>query len=227
MTVHASRISTSTEVEARPIVPATRVRGLYRAGAKRLIDLFLVAISLPFIVPFFAILAAIIATDGHSPFFRQERVGKDGRRFMMWKFRTMVPNAEQQLENVLSDNPKARTEWNEKQKLSVDPRCTSVGRILRRSSLDELPQIFNVLSGDMSLVGPRPMLPKQQALYPGHAYYNLRPGMTGAWQVSARNESRFSERAHYDDLYDANLSFVGDAGIIVRTVSVVLRGTGV
>lgn len=151
----------------------------------------------------------------------------NGRRFFMWKFRTMVPNAEEHLNRYLAANPQARAEWECKQKLNDDPRITKLGRILRRTSVDELPQLINVLSGDMSLVGPRPMMPCQQALYPGHAYYRLRPGLTGLWQVSERHTSTFAERAIYDDSYESKLSFVTDANILARTVGVVLRATGV
>ncbi len=139
----------------------------------------------------------------------------------------MVPDAEAHLERHLAQDEAARKEWDEKQKLSVDPRCTGIGRVLRRSSLDELPQLVNVLTGDMSLVGPRPMMPSQQALYPGHAYYRLRPGMTGSWQVSARNESSFADRAYFDDQYEQSLGFATDANIVRKTFGVVLRGTGV
>ena len=139
----------------------------------------------------------------------------------------MVPDAEAMLQRHLDENPDAHAEWTSMQKLSFDPRCTSIGRLLRRSSMDELPQLFNVLIGDMSLVGPRPMLPEQQALYPGHGYYRLRPGMTGSWQVSARSESTFASRAGYDDTYERDVSFSCDALIIAKTVGVVLRGTGV
>ena len=186
----------------------------------------LVAVAAPFVLPFLLLISALIALDGHSPLFRQERVGKDGRRFTMWKFRTMVPDAEAKLESHLAQNPAARAEWNAKQKLAFDPRCTRVGRALRRTSLDELPQLLNVLAGDMSLIGPRPMMPCQQALYPGRSYYNLRPGMTGLWQVSERNASEFAGRAYYDDLYDMTLSAWTDLRILARTVVVVLRGTG-
>ena len=104
---------------------------------------------------------------------------------------------------------------------------TTIGKLLRRSSLDEIPQLWNVLKGDMSLIGPRPMMLCQQALYPGQAYYELRPGMTGSWQVSERHTSDFSERAEYDDVYGRNLSFRNDLRILAATVSVVCRGTGV
>lgn len=117
-------------------------------------------------------------------------------------------------------------EWESTQKLKHDPRITRFGRFLRKSSLDELPQLWNVLKGDMSLVGPRPMLPEQRGLYPGLAYYELRPGLTGTWQVSERNESTFSKRAEFDRGYFESLSFLGDLNVLARTVSVVLRGTG-
>ena len=226
MTVHTSRIEVATDITAADRTFARS--GIYQMGLKRLFDVALVLLALPFVLPFLAIISlAIVLSDGGSPLFRQERIGKDGRRFQIWKFRSMVVDAEAQLERHLSENPKAKLEWETKQKLSFDPRCTTVGRLLRRSSLDELPQIFNVLGGDMSLVGPRPMLPCQQALYPGQAYYNMRPGMTGAWQVTTRNTSEFSDRAAFDDFYSTRVSLVEDLRILVRTVGVVLRGTGV
>lgn len=201
--------------------------GFYRDYVKRPADLLAVLVAFPIVFPFMAILALLVSLDGYSPFFRQERIGKDGRRFVMWKFRTMVPDAEKILERHLDNDQVARLEWSSKQKLSSDPRVTQVGKILRRTSLDELPQLLNVFKGDMSLIGPRPMMPCQQALYPGHAYYHLRPGMTGSWQVSERHTSDFAERAMYDDAYDAQLSIATDVGILVKTISVVCRGTGV
>jgi exopolysaccharide production protein ExoY len=228
MTVHASRIEAATNVQALPRSASPRSRGLYSSYLKRTVDLGLVFMALPFLVPFMLILSAMIfAQDGKSPLFRQERIGRDGRRFRIWKFRTMVADAEAQLERHLEADPTARAEWNEKQKLSVDPRVTPIGRVLRRSSVDELPQLLNVLAGEMSLVGPRPMMPSQQALYSGNGYYRLRPGLTGNWQVSARNESSFADRAHFDDSYAQSVSFIGDARIVAQTVGVVLRGTGV
>jgi lipopolysaccharide/colanic/teichoic acid biosynthesis glycosyltransferase len=144
----------------------------------------------------------------------------------MWKLRSMVANADQLLSVYLAENPDARIEWDHSQKLRYDPRITRVGRIIRKTSLDELPQLWNVLRGDMSLVGPRPMMVDQQELYPGTAYYALRPGITGFWQVSVRNESSFSERAHFDADYLGRMSFVTDLKVLARTVSVVLNGTG-
>ena len=228
MTVHASSIQASSDIKPLTSKSYRRNHGVYARVFKRAVDLVLVVASLPFVVPFLLLISvAIYAQDRHSPIFRQERIGMNGKRFRIWKFRTMVPNAEELLERHLAENAEARAEWDEKQKLSVDPRCTAIGRILRQSSLDELPQLINVLTGEMSLVGPRPMMPSQQALYPGHAYYRLRPGMTGSWQVSARNESSFADRAHFDDVYELNMGFVNDAGIMGKTFGVVLRGTGV
>jgi lipopolysaccharide/colanic/teichoic acid biosynthesis glycosyltransferase len=228
MTVHATRIQASSEVSTLPYVVSTKRRGLYRAFVKRALDIALILVAVPFIAPVLLVLSLLIyMKDGHTPFFLQERVGKDGKRFKMWKFRTMVPDAESKLEAFLSENPEARAEWDSKQKLSVDPRITSIGKTLRKTSADELPQLWNVLKGDMSLVGPRPMLLNQQALYSGLGYYRLRPGMTGSWQVTERSESSFATRASYDDSYDQTLSFVTDVKIIAKTVGVVLRGTGV
>ena len=221
--MHSSkfRVEHSHAVQVFP-----KSRKFYAVVGKRTLDLLVVLAALPFLVPFFIIVSALVAMDGHSPFFRQERIGKDGKRFGMWKFRTMVPNAEAKLSQYLADNADARAEWESKQKLANDPRITKVGRILRRTSVDELPQLVNVLTGDMSLVGPRPMMPSQQALYPGHGYYRLRPGLTGLWQVSERHTSTFAERAVYDDAYEKEVSLGTDIGIIARTVGVVLRCTG-
>lgn len=227
MTVHTSRIEVSSEIAAAD-KSSEYSNGPYKMGLKRLLDVTLVLLSLPFVLPFLGLISlTIFLSDGGSPLYRQERIGKDGRRFQIWKFRSMVVDADSQLERYLNTNHEAKVEWETKQKLSYDPRCTTVGRILRRTSIDELPQIFNVLSGDMSLVGPRPMMPNQQALYPGQAYYSMRPGMTGAWQVTSRNTSDFSDRAAFDDQYSQRLSFGEDLAILTRTIGVVLRGTGV
>lgn len=229
MTVHVTNIGDASATPAtETIIRPSRIarRGIYRLGLKRMIDTALVLLSLPFVLPFCLLIAAALISQGASPFYRQERVGKDGKRFMMWKFRTMVPNADRCLADHLAADPAARIEWTSTQKLKNDPRCTPFGRVLRRTSMDELPQLLNVLSGDMALVGPRPMMPEQQSLYPGAAYYRLRPGITGYWQVSARNESEFVDRALYDDLYDETLSLGTDVRLLAQTANVVVRGTG-
>jgi lipopolysaccharide/colanic/teichoic acid biosynthesis glycosyltransferase len=150
----------------------------------------------------------------------------DGRVYRIWKLRTMVHDADARLEAHLRADPSARAEWNSKQKLLDDPRITPMGRILRKSSLDELPQLLNVVRGEMSLVGPRPMMVSQQRLYPGRDYYRLRPGLTGLWQISDRNASTFADRAKFDAVYNRTLSFGLDFGILISTIRVVIRGTG-
>lgn len=191
-----------------------------------MIDILLVLAAAPIVVPIVAIFALSIAVGGGNPFYMQRRIGRNGRVFRMWKLRTMVPNADEKLEQYLSGNPEARREWDSKQKLKDDPRITAMGKALRKTSLDELPQLFNVLIGDMSLVGPRPMMVGQKALYPGTTYFALRPGITGLWQVSDRNECGFAGRADYDDTYYRELSFGTDMSILGATIGVVCRGTG-
>ena len=131
------------------------------------------------------------------------------------------------MDGTLDEIARARDEWNRTQKLKNDPRITRVGAIIRKTSLDELPQFWNVLTGDMSVVGPRPMMPQQRDLYPGQAYYALKPGVTGMWQVGDRNNSSFAARARYDADYYRRVSFTTDLGLILRTVRVMVRGTGV
>lgn len=200
--------------------------GIYRSGVKRALDIVLVLLGAPFVAPLVFVLAVFVALDGGKPFYRQDRVGQGGRIYRMWKLRSMEVDADERLSAYLRANPDARAEWDHTQKLRQDPRITRLGRLLRRTSLDELPQLWNVIRGDMSLVGPRPMMPSQRTLYPGDAYYALRPGVTGLWQVSARNECGFAARASFDTEYDRTLSFRTDARILAATVRAVLRGTG-
>ena len=205
---------------------ASHRQGLYRNGLKRALDVALVLLGGLLVLPVILVLAAFVALDGHSPFYWNARVGRGGRTFWMLKLRTMVSNADARLGAHLAADPEAAAEWAATQKLRQDPRITRFGRLLRKTSLDELPQLWNVLKGDMSLVGPRPMMPSQQILYPGSAYYALRPGLTGPWQVSDRNDCAFARRADFDRDYDRSLSFGADVGLLFRTVSIVLKGTG-
>ncbi|MFA8441757.1 sugar transferase [Yoonia sp.] len=212
--------------KSRPIGPTLPLRGPYELGLKRIFDLVCVLASLPFVVPLIAILALLVSRDGNSPFYCQDRIGRKGRIYRIWKLRTMVADADTMLHDYLSQNPEAAAEWELTQKLKRDPRITRIGAFLRKSSVDELPQLWNVLIGDMSLVGPRPMLPEQEAIYPGLAYYSQRPGITGSWQVSERNECSFAERARFDTDYIANMSFANDMKLLFATMRVVARGTG-
>lgn len=198
----------------------------YKRGIKRALDLSAVLLSAIFVVPLIVIMALLVARDGHSPFYTQRRVGQNGKIFRIIKMRTMVHNAEALLEEHLRKNPALRREWDTTQKLKNDIRITPIGRILRKTSMDELPQLWNVLIGSMSLVGPRPMMPSQQHIYPGRAYYSLRPGITGFWQISDRNDCDFADRAKYDTAYANALSFKTDMNVLWRTIAVVLRGTG-
>jgi len=199
---------------------------LYAIWLKRVFDVSLIVLAAPFVVPVMAFLVLIVALTGGNPLYRQARVGQNGKIFTMWKLRTMIPDADAALARHLRTNPAARAEWDRSQKLKDDPRITTVGRFLRRTSMDELPQLLNVLKGEMSLVGPRPMLPEQQGLYPGTAYYAMLPGITGFWQVSARNDAAFAERAFFDTRYHNALSFMTDLKTLLATVRVVTRATG-
>ena len=201
-------------------------RDAYARAGKRALDIAAALILAPIWVTLVLIMSAAVAMDGSNPFYSQPRIGRGGRAFRMWKIRTMVPDAEARLEAHLADCDDAREEWDRTQKLKSDPRVTPVGRLLRRTSLDELPQFFNVLRGDMSVVGPRPMLPEQRRAYPGTAYFRLRPGLTGPWQVSERNATSFADRAVFDDRYEGEMSLLTDLSLLVRTVQAVLRGTG-
>ncbi len=193
---------------------------------KRLMDCILVLMTAPFVVPVVLMLMLVTAADGHSPLYSQMRVGRFGRHFRIWKLRTMVTDADKVMTEYLRNNADAACEWATTQKLKNDPRITPVGQILRKTSMDELPQLWNVLIGDMSLVGPRPMMPDQQMLYPGDEYYEMRPGITGTWQISDRNESSFAARAKFDAEYREQMSLKTDCEILAATVSVVMRGTG-
>lgn len=217
----AREVLTSTA----PLV-AAETAAFYPGPGKRLFDIVFV---LFFAVPMFLIvtlLALLVATDGRSPFYTQKRVGLNGKVFRMYKLRSMVTDADKVLADYLASNPAARAEWDRDQKLKNDPRVTWVGRLIRKTSLDELPQFFNVLKGDMSVVGPRPMMCEQQALYPGTEYYEMRPGITGLWQTSVRNESSFEQRAEYDREYFFKMSLTTDLKLVLRTLGVVMRATG-
>ncbi|NSX53864.1 sugar transferase [Parasulfitobacter algicola] len=205
------------------------VRGVYIGARKRALDITLAIVILPAIIPILILLWAITRLDGAPGFYGQDRVGLDGRRFKCWKLRTMVVDAEQVLQGLCSENPDIAAEWNTHQKLSYDPRITWIGRFLRATSLDELPQIWNVLRGDMSFVGPRPFTTDQEELYiaaGGRAYFKMRPGISGPWQVEGRNETTFLGRIKYDNRYYEQVSLGYDLALLFKTVVVVLKSTG-
>lgn len=211
------------------ILPAGRrnAGAFYRNYGKRIADLALLLPVAPIILLVVGILVLVIAAQGHRPFYSQMRVGRNGRLFRLWKLRTMVENADIVLKQHLRANPDAAAEWHYTQKLVDDPRITPIGHFLRKSSLDELPQFFNVLRGEMSIVGPRPMLPEQRAMYSSPDYYRMAPGVTGLWQVSARNTTSFAARAEFDASYNQALSLREDLRLIFRTFGVVAACTGI
>ena len=202
-----------------------RASNQYYLLLKRII-VVAVLVTLPIWLPLMGVLAFMVRLDGGKAFFSQPRVGRGGRVFTFWKLRSMIPDADRRLEEYLAQNSAARLEWNETQKLKNDPRVTPIGQLLRSTSADELPQLWNVLIGDMSLVGPRPMLPEQRLLFPGTAYFELRPGITGFWQISDRNACSFPARAFHDAQYANSISLWVDASILIKTIGVVIRGTG-
>ena len=201
--------------------------GAYRHVGKRIADILFVLLSLPMTLPVIAICAIALWIEGGNPFYRQDRLGAKGRIFSIWKLRTMCRDADTLLESYLAADPELRQEWDLTQKLKNDPRITRVGAFLRKTSLDELPQLLNVLRGEMSIVGPRPMMPEQLPLYDDPApYFDMRPGITGEWQVSDRNENSFAHRSTVDAHYHMRLSLPVDLKILFQTVGVVLRRTG-
>jgi exopolysaccharide production protein ExoY len=165
---------------------------------------------------------------GRPVHFWQIRLGEDGRRFRFYKFRSMVRDSENILDEFLSKNDVARTQWDTFQKLEKDPRITPLGHFIRKLSLDELPQFWNVLKGDMSLIGPRPCMERQSSLYGKHweHYCAMRPGITGLWQVSGRNRLSYAQRVDLDAQYVNNWSLWLDAKILAKTFTAVISGAG-
>ena len=197
---------------------------------KRTIDIIGALTALVLIAPLFALLAIFIHREDRGPvFFVQTRVGRYGRNFRFWKFRTMHVDAEAQMARWAQENPALLTSYRESNfKLKRDPRITRIGAWMRRTSLDELPQLFNVLIGEMSLVGPRPLIPRELADY-GAAitlYERVRPGISGLWQISGRSHTTFAERVSYDEWYIKNWTVWYDLVIMLQTIWVLVRGVG-
>ncbi|MEJ5990740.1 sugar transferase [Ramlibacter sp. PS3R-8] len=216
---------------ARAYVPGVQGKGLPLAQArlKRAVDVAGALTFFTLFLPLYATVALSVRLTSRGPvFFEQMRVGQNGRSFSFYKFRSMVENSEEALSSFLDTDDGARSEWETYQKLHRDPRITWVGQILRKTSLDELPQFWNVLKGDMSLVGPRPCMLEQRDLYGPHwgAYCAVKPGITGLWQVSGRNALTYQQRVQLDSKYVQNWSLLWDLKILAKTVLVVLTGHG-
>ena len=201
----------------------------FDANLSRLLDIVVAAIALAILLPVICLLClCIIAQDGGLPIFVHRRIGRDGRSFPCLKLRTMVVNADQRLHQLLESDPAAQAEWLIDQKLRNDPRVTPLGTFLRRSSLDELPQLLNVLFGHMSMVGPRPIVVDEVARYGRYFrfYCAVKPGLTGLWQVSGRNDVSYRRRVAMDTVYSRRKSLRGDIFILARTVPAVLKSKG-
>jgi Undecaprenyl-phosphate galactose phosphotransferase WbaP len=210
------------EVQQKLLLPGARL-------AKFLIDQTATLIGGILILPFIVLIALLIKLDSPGPvFYRQLRIGRGGKHFKAWKFRSMVWNADVALEDYLMRHPELQESWEKDQKLKQDPRVTRVGRFLRHTSLDELPQLWNILKGDMSLVGPRPIVDEEIWRYGEKfsLYTKVTPGLTGLWQVSGRNNITYEERVNLDAYYVRNWSVWLDVYILIRTVWVVVSGEG-
>jgi lipopolysaccharide/colanic/teichoic acid biosynthesis glycosyltransferase len=193
--------------------------------AKRLFDVLFSLLVLVFLLPLYLILALLISISSPGPiFYVQERVGKNYKRFGCIKFRTMVRNADELLESIMEDSPQMREEFETTCKLRDDPRITWIGKFLRLTSLDEFPQFWNVLMGDMSVVGPRPLVPEELYKYEKRIdkVLTIRPGITGLWQVSGRNDIPYPQRVQMDVYYVNCRTWLMDLWIVVKTIGVVI-----
>lgn len=213
---------------AAPLRAAEPAKGLYPSVFKRVFDIVLVLLLLPFIGLVIALLALATRRDGGPAFYGHVRIGRGGRPFSCWKIRTMVTDSGARLAAHLAADPAAAAEWARDFKLRHDPRITPLGNFLRKTSLDELPQIWNVLKGEMSFVGPRPVTREELARYKtaAKAYLAVRPGITGIWQVSGRNDIPYQTRITLDENYAKNINLKQDIKIIIKTANAVMTKTG-
>jgi exopolysaccharide production protein ExoY len=200
----------------------------YRNVIKTIFDKIVALLLLIFLLPLMLIIGLIVRRDGGPAIFAHRRIGLNGKPFYCLKYRTMVTDSERVLAEILSSNAAARNEWNLNHKLRHDARVTKIGAFLRRSSLDELPQLINVLRGEMSLVGPRPITSEEVPKYGEliNYYFLCRPGITGLWQVSGRNDVSYNRRIRMDAFYARKLSFRLDLGILILTMRSVVLGEG-
>lgn len=197
--------------------------------AKRVADIAIAAAALMVAAPFFLVVSLMVRVDGGSAFYAHQRVGRGGRLFGCLKFRSMVMDSQARLDALLASDPAAREEWEATRKLRNDPRITRIGRFLRATSLDELPQLINVLRGEMSIVGPRPVTESELDCYYGAAaahYVTVRPGITGLWQVSGRSETSYDQRVALDVAYVSQPSLLADLRILLKTPVAVLSRRG-
>jgi exopolysaccharide production protein ExoY len=212
--------------EARP---AVRAASDWQAAIRRCADVAIAVIALVILAPLLITTALLVwRQDGGPAFFGHRRLGEGGKTFRCWKFRSMVVNSQERLAEYLAANPAAASEWALNHKLKNDPRITGLGRFLRKSSVDELPQLFNVLVGEMSIVGPRPIVEAELEKY-GHYiadYYSVRPGITGLWQVCGRNDVSYRRRVAIDVTYVRERTLLLDCKILLMTIPAILTSKG-
>jgi exopolysaccharide production protein ExoY len=196
--------------------------------AKRVLDVVGAIVLAAVFSPLILLIAILMRREGGSIIYKHRRIGRDGRAFECLKFRTMVPNADQVLRDLLERDPEIKAEWVRDHKLRCDPRVTPLGRFLRRTSLDELPQLWNVMRGEMSLVGPRPVVREELLRYGRNVrtYLSAKPGITGLWQVKGRNDTDYRRRVVLDTYYVRNQNLMLDLYILFKTTRVVLGGSG-
>ncbi|MAN47437.1 MAG: UDP-phosphate galactose phosphotransferase [Hyphomonas sp.] len=216
-------MATYANLHKKPVAPDTDQL------AKRVLDFCVAGLALLFVAPLLLVVALLIRLeDGGPALFKQKRQGKNGETFYCYKLRSMVPDAAERLQRLLATDPDARREWQETQKLTHDPRITRLGQFLRKSSIDELPQLFNILRGDMSIVGPRPIVENEIVKYGEYfqTYCSVRPGLTGLWQVRGRSDTSYDERVALDVEYAQTRSFLTDIKIMLLTIPAVLNSKG-
>lgn len=204
---------------------------IFYAIIKRIFDIVCSIVGMIFLIPLIILVKVtyLLSKDKENIFFIQDRIGKNGKTFRFYKFRTMIPNADEELKKLLAEDPKLREEYKINKKLHNDPRITKMGKILRRTSLDELPQVLNILKGDMAVIGNRPYLPREKSDMGD--YYNVivstKPGLTGYWQVHGRNDVTFRKRLELESYYSENCGLWLDIQIFFKTFTAVLGAKGV
>lgn len=228
----AMPVARALQATTAPIEGAQRRIGLSRAGffLKRVFDLVSVIVLVALFGWLILVIAALVRlSGGKKVIYGHTRVGRDGKLFQCLKFRSMVLNSDEVLRNLLETDPDARAQWERDFKLKDDPRITRIGRFIRRTSLDELPQLWNVFKGEMSMVGPRPVVQAELEQYYGDAkphYLSMSPGLTGLWQVSGRNDLDYAQRVELDKSYVENSNVVYDLTIVLRTLMVMVSRNG-
>lgn len=224
-------MSTDVKFSSQPVIVTDSIGryGVPQNPLTRVFDIALILLASPYILFFFLLISVLIMLDSTGgALYRQTRIGKGGRRFQALKFRTMVLDADQILQRYLDESPELKAEWAATHKLKRDPRVTRVGTILRKLSLDEMPQFWNILIGDMSLIGPRPIVDAEIERYGKcfELYIQARPGLTGLWQVSGRSDTSYQQRVELDEYYLLHRSIKLDLIILLKTVYVVLGRKG-